>query len=238
MVFRKTYGTLSAERREQVARYLERFFVEEEFAALLLEPNVGATPFVDAFVQEKRANKSFALGGALASDKACVLEEARGLDKGLEEARGLQEAPEEVCEFREVLAELYSVCDAQAEPHSLQEALAHMDAPFSEQLLMLIDAKGLKDSDVYKKAGLTRQNFSKIRSGATAVPQKRTVLALALALELDLETTKELLAHAGYALSHSSKFDLIIEYFIKEEIYDLFEINSALYAFDQPLLTA
>ena len=238
MVFRKTYGTLSAERREQVARYLERFFVEEEFAALLLEPNVGATPFVDAFVQEKRANKSFALGGALASDKACVLEEARGLDKALEEARGLQEAPDEVCEFREVLAEPYSVCDAQAEPHSLQEALAHMDAPFSEQLLMLIDAKGLKDSDVYKKAGLTRQNFSKIRSGATAVPQKRTVLALALALELDLETTKELLAHAGYALSHSSKFDLIIEYFIKEEIYDLFEINSALYAFDQPLLTA
>ena len=238
MVFRKTYGTLSAERREQVARYLERFFVEEEFAALLLEPNVGATPFVDAFVQEKRSNKSFALGGALASDKACVLEEARGLDKALEEARGLQEAPDEVCEFREVLAEPYSVCDAQAEPHSLQEALAHMDAPFSEQLLMLIDAKGLKDSDVYKKAGLTRQNFSKIRSGATAVPQKRTVLALALALELDLETTKELLAHAGYALSHSSKFDLIIEYFIKEEIYDLFEINSALYAFDQPLLTA
>lgn len=238
MVFRKTYGTLSAERREQVARYLERFFVEEEFAALLLEPNVGAAPFMDAFVQEKRANKSLALGGAPASDKACVLEEARGLDKGLEEARSLQEAPDEVREFREVLAEPYSVCSAQAEPRSLQEALAHMDAPFSEQLLMLIDAKGLKDSDVYKKAGLTRQNFSKIRSGATAVPQKRTVLALALALELDLETTKELLAHAGYALSHSSKFDLIIEYFIKEEIYDLFEINSALYAFDQPLLTA
>ena len=238
MVFRKTYGTLSAERREQVARYLERFFVEEEFAALLLEPNVGAAPFMDAFVQEKRSNKSLALGGAPASDKACVLEEARGLDKGLEEARSLQEAPDEVREFREVLAEPYSVCDAQAEPHSLQEALAHMDAPFSEQLLMLIDAKGLKDSDVYKKAGLTRQNFSKIRGGATAVPQKRTVLALALALELDLETTKELLAHAGYALSHSSKFDLIIEYFIKEEIYDLFEINSALYAFDQPLLTA
>ena len=160
------------------------------------------------------------------------------MDKALEEARGLQEAPDEVCEFREVLAEPYRVCEAQAEPRSLQEALAHMDAPFSEQLLMLIDAMGLKDSDVYKKAGLTRQNFSKIRSGATAVPQKRTVLALALALELDLETTKELLAHAGYALSHSSKFDLIIEYFIKEEIYDLFEINSALYAFDQPLLTA
>ena len=81
MVFRKTYGTLSAERREQVARYLERFFVEEEFAALLLEPNVGAAPFMDAFVQEKRANKSLALGGAPASDKACVLEEARGLDR-------------------------------------------------------------------------------------------------------------------------------------------------------------
>ncbi len=116
------------------------------------------------------------------------------------------------------------------------DLLANLDAPFSTLLLNLIDARGLTDAQVYKRAGMSRQLFSKIRSAADYRPAKKTVLALAIALELSLEETGELLARAGFALSHSSKADIIVEYFILHEIYDVMAVNEALFAFDQPLL--
>ena len=125
-----------------------------------------------------------------------------------------------------------------AQKPSLDDLLVELDAGFSETLLKLIDRSGMKDSEVYKKANVDRKLFSKIRNNPDYKPSKATAIAFAIALGLSLEETKDFIARAGYALSHSSKFDIIIEYFIEQGNYDIFAINEALFAFDQSLLGA
>lgn len=124
------------------------------------------------------------------------------------------------------------------EPLSLDDALKRLDESFSEMLLRKIRESGMTDAACYKKANIDRKLFSKIKNDKHYQPSKSTAIAFCLALELPMGEMRDLLSKAGYAMTHASKFDIIVEYFVRRGNYNVFEINEALFAFDQNIIGA
>ena len=157
-----------------------------------------------------------------------------------ERLKGRRRIHEDVCPSRALEERLDMSVGATVpmDPGDWGQLLKDLDAGFSETLLRLIDRTGKKDSEIYKKANVDRKLFSKIRNNMDYRPSKTTALAFAFALELDINETKDFIGRAGFALSHSSKFDVIVEYFLVKRNYNVFELNEVLFAFDQPLIGA
>ena len=125
--------------------------------------------------------------------------------------------------------------EAMVTNRNIDDLMSQMDETFSQRLLRMIKERGMTEAEAYKRACVDRRHFSKIKKDEYYAPNKKTVLAFSIALELSLDETKDLLRSAGYALSRSSKFDIIIVYFLENKIYDMFEINDVLYEYDQPI---
>ncbi len=186
---------------------------------------------------------SFVVSETLLGQVASYIDE-HYVDTRLPRRRGLLSVEREAldeADYMEPMAPMSMPMPSMAAPmamadQGLDELMDKLDEPFSAALLKLIDAKGMTDVEVYKRANMDRKLFSKIRTGKGYTPKKPTILALAIALKLTLAETDDLLERAGYALSHASKFDVIVEFFIVSGNYNIFELNEVLFQYDQPLL--
>ena len=216
-------------------------FIDENYVSEQTEEEYGVKPsdaiFGNAVIDQERSERrrrnlfhrseSF-LGAASFSKKAARMDRIREDDAIC--------ASDAIAEEPVMAAPMAAMASAQKSGRTLDDLMANVGETWQQSLFRLIDEKGYKDTEVYKRANIDRKLFSKIRSNVDYQPKKITAVAFALALKLSLDETKDFLARAGYALSPGSRFDLIIEYFIGQEVYETYTINLALFEHKQPLL--
>ena len=209
----------------------------------------GVDEYIDGhYVEEKIVEEYGFVGAAMAGASNCAMPPEEVLEEISEEEPGDRSPRRRSRLFgahREARAIMPSADAAMPAPEpaakeikkrSLDDVVKNISDTWSESLLRMIDEKGYTDVEVYKRANADRKLFSKIRSNKDYQPKKATALAFALALRLNIDETKDFLGRAGYALSNSSVTDLIVEYFIENEVYDIMTINVSLFKHGQPLL--
>lgn len=222
VVFDEKSFSLSSELYGDIDEYINDNYVEEKTVEEYLSP---------CHVRDERpllSAPSFAGGAATHSFKRDYSEKKRRRKEAAKEAEVYTDFEEEdACDM---------ICAAPMAAKSLDDVVKNLDKTFMELVFSFADKKGMTDVEVQKKANLDRKTFSKLKCGTTKNPSKSTALALAVALELSLDDTKDLLSRAGLALSPCSKQDVIVQYFIVREVYDIFEINVALFEHGEQLL--
>lgn len=228
VVFDEKSVSLSSELYGDIDEYINDNYVEEK----------NQEEYSDSYGRNERVRRGTEyVAGGFASATSYV---PRVFKANKAEKRKRKE-PELFKERTEDLEELSSLdmCLSASqfdEERSLEDVVNNLDKTFMELVFSFADEKGLTDVEVQKKANLDRKAFSKLKCGTTKNPSKSTALALAVALELDLDDTKDLLSRAGLALSPCSKQDVIVQYFIEKEAYDIYEINVALFEHGEKLL--
>lgn len=201
---------------ESVGRYIDKYYIDKP----------------DDIKMDKEMKSIF--------DKITEFRKKRAVSKGV-----VEKTPD--FEIDEQAAESFDMSSMQKTKHTegmsstiatnrnIESLMGQMDETFSQRLLRLIDERGMTDSEAYNKAYVDRRHFSKIRKDVNYAPNKKTVLAFTIALELSIDEAKDLLNSAGFAFSRSSKTDIIVAYFLQNKIYDMFEINEILDAYGQPI---
>ncbi|WP_031555417.1 macro domain-containing protein [Lachnospira multipara] len=213
VVFDEKSVSLSSELYGDIDEYINDNYVEEKNQEEYPDSNGR---------NERVVQRSESFAGGLASNGA-----APTFSKANKAARKDEE---------EMLSDVCLSAPILEEERSLDDVVNNLDKTFMELVFSFADAKGLTDVEVQKKANLDRKAFSKLKCGTTKNPSKSTALALAVALELNLDDTKDLLSRAGLALSPCSKQDVIVQYFIEKKAYDIYEINLALFEHGEQLL--
>ena len=213
-------------RMEELETYIKKYYVPNNDDIKLDKEMCTIFERITAF-REKRANPK-------RTKKNISIEEDVSNTIRSEDDLGTKDISFDVAsmEKRKITAGMSSTISIN---RNIEDLMSQMEETFSQRLLRMIDERNLKDSEVYIKANVDRRHFSKIRKDVNYTPNKKTVLAFTIALQLSLDEAKDLLASAGYALSRSSKIDIIVAYFLQNKIYDMFEINDVLYAYDQPI---